>query len=170
MSVLEKLGNIPSRKKKKGYKDIHGTTRVGDFLRSIGKSEVLSKVLGAAGEIATGDIMGAIKVIANSEELTPEQKDYALKMAEMDLVEMQEVTKRWTADMTSDSWLSKNIRPLTLGYLILATTIVAVLDSSIQGFTMDKAWIELLTTLDLAVIVSYFGSRGLEKFKGIIKR
>lgn len=154
---------------KKSYREIHGTTRVGDFLRSIGKSKVLEKVLNAAGEIATGDIMGAIKVISNSEELTPEEREYALKMAEMDLVELQEITKRWQADMNSDSWLSKNVRPLVLGYLIFSTTLMIILEGSIESFKINQEWIELLKTVDLTVIVSYFGSRGIEKVRGVIK-
>ena len=62
----------------------------------------------------------------------------------MDSQELLEVSKRWDSDMASDSWLSKNVRPLTLMYLTLATTIYIVLDSLNIDFDIDQAWIELL--------------------------
>lgn len=156
-------------KKKKTYKETHGTTRIGDFLRSIGKSNILEKVVGAVGEITSGDILGAIQVITKTKELTPAQKEYAIKLAEMDLQEMQEVSKRWESDMASDSWLSKNIRPLSLAYLTFAVTLFIVLESSIPEFAIDDNWVDLLKSLLLAVYVAYFGSRGMEKY-GKIKK
>lgn len=154
--------------KKQSYKEKHGTTRVGDFLKSIGKSGVLQKVIGVAGGLATGNVLGAVKnVLGKSEDLTPEQKGYALKLAEMDAKEDQEVSKRWAADMASDSWYSKNVRPLSLMFLTFSTTLFVVLDSAIASFEVDSAWVELLKTLLITVYVAYFGSRGVEKYKKI---
>jgi hypothetical protein len=149
---------------KKTYKEINGTTRVGDFLRSIGKGNILEKVIGVAGNIATGDILGAVKSILNTNEgLTPEQRDYALKMAELDFREEEEISKRWNSDMMSDSWMSKNIRPYTLAILSGFLMLMVVLDSSLTGFVVGEEWVNTLKSLLWLVYGAYFGSRGLEK-------
>lgn len=81
----------------------------------------------------------------------------------------KEITERHRADMASDSWLSKNIRPLTLAFLVITTmgmaygTVFAELPES--KLNMLQAWIPLLITLDTAAITFYFGSRGMEKIK-----
>ncbi|MBP0902398.1 hypothetical protein ACFSKN_02120 [Mariniflexile gromovii] len=154
--------------KKQTYKEIHGTTKVGDFLRSIGKSDLLTKVLGASAELLTGDVKGAVSaILKGSDELTSEQREFALKLLESDVAENEEVSKRWQYDMVSDSWLSKNVRPLLLIYLTLSMSILCVLDSSIIAFQIDKVWIELLENLLLASFFAYFGGRTLEKYKKI---
>ena len=85
------------------------------------------------------------------------------------MIEMQEISKRWDSDMKSDSWLSKNTRPLTLIYLPLASTILIIIDSVHTLFDVDTAWVELLKTLLITVYVAYFGSRGAEKITNIKK-
>ena len=152
---------------KKTYKEKNGTTRVGDFLRDIGKPETLGKILNVAGDIATGNWGGAIKAITSSVELSESEKTLALKAIEADISEQQEVTKRWEADSKSDSWMAKNIRPLTLAFLTLSLAIYIVLDSSIVGFTVKSEWISLLSSLLLLVYGAYFGMRGLEKIQKI---
>lgn len=134
-------------------------TAVGNFLRSIN--------FGKAGEVVTsvlkGDIGKAIELISNSKELSEEQVQMALKELEYDVIEMQEITKRWESDMASDSWLSKNIRPLSLAFLTLCLFIYIILDSSLEGFKIDEAWIDLLSSLLLLVYGGYFSARALEK-------
>lgn len=78
----------------------------------------------------------------------------------------QEITARHASDMKSDSWLSKNIRPLTLAFMVLSTVVLAYMTT----FKLDPAkidiltpWISLLTTLDVTIFSFYFGSRGVEK-------
>jgi hypothetical protein len=134
-------------------------TKVGNFLRSINFKDVASVV----GSVVTGDIKGAIDILSNSEDLSPEQLQMALKELEMDVVEMQEVTKRWESDMSSDSWLSKNIRPLSLAFLTISLFIYIILDSSIKGFIIQANWIDLLSSLLLVVYGGYFGMRSVEK-------
>ena len=134
-------------------------TRIGNFLRSINFKDVATVI----GNVVTGDIKEAINVLTNSEDLSPEQLQMALKHLEMDVVEMQEVTKRWESDMTSDSWLSKNIRPLSLAFLTLSLFIYIILDSSIKGFSIQESWIDLLSSLLLVVYGGYFGARSVEK-------
>jgi hypothetical protein len=146
-------------KDKRTYKERNGTTRVGDFLRSINFSKAADVVM----DIVGGDFKGALETIKGSDELTPEQIDFALKELEFDKQEMQEVTKRWESDMLSDSWLSKNIRPLTLAFLTITLFIYIILDSALDGFKIDDAWIDLLSSLLLLVYGGYFGARTVEK-------
>jgi len=152
--------------KKKSYKEIHGTSKVGDFLRSLNLKENLPNILGAGFDIVTGDFKGALdKFIGGSKELTPEQREYALKLLESDVAEEQERTKRWLADMNSDSWLAKNVRPIILLYLTFIMTLMAILDASLSTFIVSVAWISLFTTLLVTVYVAYFGGRSYEKGK-----
>lgn len=141
-------------------------TKVGRFLTSVG-----STLGDGMGDILPDNgFLGVLKrLIAKDDTLTPQDKETALKLLEMDSQEIQEVSKRWQSDMTSDSWLSKNVRPITLIYLTLATTIYIVLDSLQIDFKIDEAWIELLKTLLVTIYVAYFGSRGFEKYKKITK-
>ena len=87
---------------------------------------------------------------------------------ELDLIEMQEVTKRWQSDMSSDSWLSKNVRPMTLVFLTLVTAIFITLDGS-TNFEVEDVWVDLLKTLLVTTYLAYYGSRGVEKVKNIKK-
>jgi hypothetical protein len=87
----------------------------------------------------------------------------------MDIMEMESTTRRWESDMKSDSWLSKNTRPLVLIYLTIATTLYIVLDALEIPFNISDVWVELLRTLLVTIYVAYFGSRGFEKYKAISK-
>ena len=147
---------------KKKFKD----TKVGRFLASVG-----STLGDGMGDILPDNgFLGMFKrLITQDNTLTPQDKETALKLIEIDAQELLEVSKRWDSDMQSDSWLSKNVRPITLIYLTLATTIYIVLDSLQIDFKIDEAWIELLKTLLVTIYVAYFGSRGFEKFKKITK-
>ena len=141
-------------------------TKVGRFLASVGST--LGDGMGDV--LPDNGVLGIFKrLIAKDNKLTPQDKETALKLLEIDSMEIQEVSKRWDSDMASDSWLSKNVRPITLIYLTLATTIYIVLDSLEISFKIDEAWIELLKTLLVTIYVAYFGSRGFEKFKKINK-
>ena len=145
--------------KKKSYKEKNGTTRVGDFLRSINFSKVTEVVT----SVLKGDISGAIDVISKSKELSEEQVKMALKELEHDVIEMQEITKRWESDNLADSWWSKNVRPLSLMFLTVTLFIYVILDSSLEGFNVGSEWIDLLSSLLLLVYGGYFGARALEK-------
>jgi len=148
-----------STKPKKKFKD----TKVGKFL--IGKSGVVDTI----GDVLPDKgIFGVVKnLIKGDNKLTPQDKETALKLLELDMLEMESVSQRWQADMNSDSWLSKNTRPLTLIYLTVITTLYIILDSLDIAFDIDGAWVELLKTLLVTIYVAYFGSRGFEKVKNI---
>jgi len=148
---------MPKEKKnRKKFKD----TKVGVFLK-----EKAPKILNGIGEILPDSgVYGVVKnLITTDNEMTPADKETAMKLLEIDLVEMQSISDRWQYDMKSDSWLSKNTRPLALIYLTVCMTMYIILDSLQMAFDMKEVWIELLQTLLVTVYVAYFGSRGAEK-------
>lgn len=138
-------------------------TKVGNFLRSINFSDVV----GVVGKVASGDISGAIKIISNDETLSEEQRAFALQVMQLDIEEMKGVSERWSSDMKSDSWLSKNIRPMSLIFLTVSTVLLIFLDFYNDEKIVADEWIELLKSLLLGVYIAYFGSRGLEKYRTI---
>ena len=80
--------------------------------------------------------------------------------------EMQkQVTERWKMDMNSDSWLSKNIRPLVLVFLVVATVLLIFIDGGVISFKVEDKWTDLLQLVLITVIGDYFGGRSLEKVK-----
>ena len=148
------------------YKDRKGTTRVGDMLRSMAEAgkniskpilEIASKVTGIESLEALGDL------IINDGELNETDKQLLLVQLEYDKQLEQEITKRWEADLHSDSWLSKNIRPLTLCFLLLCMFMFILLDSSLEGFKINEEWIGLLKGLLMTAVGGYFVIRGGEK-------
>lgn len=148
------------------YKQKHGTTRVGDALRWLVKQgkQVAPEILSVAGSITGIEQLNELATkIKGDTGLSETDKQMLLEELRYDMIEMQETTKRWTADMNSDSWLSKNIRPLSLAFLTLTLFIYIILDSSIEGFNIDSNWIELLSSLLLLVYGGYFGMRSAEK-------
>ena len=80
--------------------------------------------------------------------------------------EMQRnVTDRWQSDMNSDSWLSKNVRPLVLIFLIVCTMLLIFVDAGAISFEVEEKWTDLLSLTLITVIGAYFGGRTAEKFK-----
>ena len=77
----------------------------------------------------------------------------------------KEVTERWKFDMQSDSWLSKNIRPMVLIFLVVSTIILIFIDGGVISFIVEPSWINLLQITLLTVIGAYFGGRSYEKVK-----
>tara|TARA_Y100000592_G_scaffold41944_1_gene66593 strand:- start:216 stop:677 length:462 start_codon:yes stop_codon:yes gene_type:complete len=149
------------KKKKKKFKD----TKVGIFLR-----EKAPKILDTVGEFLPDQGgLGIVKnLISSDDNIEPKDKEMALKLLEQDIAEMENISSRWASDMTSDSWLSKNTRPLTLIYLTLCMTIFIVLDSTVI-LEINNGWVSLLEALLITVYVAYFGSRGAEKITKIRK-
>ena len=147
---------------KKKFRD----TKVGGFL-----TKVAPGILGIAGDILPdAGIFGIVKnLITKDDTLPPEDKEKALMLLEQDMVEMEEVSKRWESDMKSDSWLSKNTRPMSLIFLTLSMVLLILLDSFEWDFHVSEGWVSLLQTLLVTVYVAYFGSRGAEKFQSIKK-
>ncbi len=140
-------------------------TKVGAFL-----SKVAPGILDIAGDILPdAGVFSLVKNLIQKDSALPaEDKEKALKLLEQDMVEMKETTKRWESDMKSDSWLSKNTRPMCLIFLSIMTIAFIWVDSHHEiSFTVEQEWIELLKQLLTTVYVAYFGSRGFEKYKSI---
>ena len=94
-------------------------------------------------------------------ELLQMQQTGQFKQMEADIAEQQEITKRWQADMSSDSWLSKNIRPLTLIAILTGYFTFAMM--SAFGIETRGAYVELLGQWGQLVMLAYFGGRTVEK-------
>tara|TARA_R110001583_G_scaffold23458_11_gene86663 strand:- start:341 stop:793 length:453 start_codon:yes stop_codon:yes gene_type:complete len=142
-------------------------TKVGAFL-----SKAAPGILGTVGDVLPNNgVFGLVKNLIQKDPAMPaEDKEKAMKLLEMDIVEMQEISKRWDSDMKSDSWLSKNTRPLALIFLTVSLVSFILLDGFDISFGIDSGWIDLLKSLLITVYVAYFGSRGAEKFKSISKK
>ena len=147
-------------KDKKKLKD----TAVGKFLAGAG-----SNIIGSLGDVLPDKrVMGLVKnLIKKDPELPTEDKEKALALLNQDTIEMQEVSKRWASDMKSDSWMSKNTRPMALIFLTVSMVLLIFVDSTGMEFDVDSGWVDLLKSLLITVYVAYFGSRGAEKFKTI---
>lgn len=138
-------------------------TFFGNLLRGIVKTgKKVSPVLDA---ITGGKVSDILEAIGSSKELNVVEKEMLVKELEQDVIEMQEVTKRWESDNKADSFLTKNIRPLSLAFLTLSLFIYVILDSSLQSFNIDQQWISLLGNLLMLVYGGYFGARTLEKIR-----
>jgi hypothetical protein len=140
-------------------------TKVGKFL-----SKAAPGILDLAGNVLPdAGVLGLVKNLIQKDPVLPaEDKEKALKLLEQDMIEMQEISKRWESDMKSDSWLSKNTRPMSLIFLTVMTIAFIWVDSHESlSFTVEQEWISLLKTLTATVYVAYFGSRGVEKYKTI---
>jgi hypothetical protein len=137
-------------KPKKKFKD----TKVGKFL--INK---VPSILGIVGDVLPdAGVLGMVKSLIEKESpevLTKEDKETALKLLELDIIEMQEVTKRWEADSTS-GWLTANVRPITLIFFSV---------SYVVGWYLDYQ-LEAISGVLSLIIGAYFGSRGIEKVMG----
>ena len=77
----------------------------------------------------------------------------------------QNVTDRWKADMNSDSWLSKNVRPMILIFLVVSTVLMIFIDAGAIQFNVEEKWTDLLQLVLITVIGAYFGGRSFEKRK-----
>lgn len=158
-----KLNNMEQTKNPNKIKHGGDGTKVGNFLRKIN----FNNVAGVLGNLATGNVQQAIDIITGDETLSDEEREFALNVMKLDIAEMEGVTDRWKSDMNSDSILAKNVRPLSLIFLTVTTVILIYIDSFTKGVTVPSEWIELLKSLLLGIYISYFGSRGLEKYKSI---
>ena len=77
----------------------------------------------------------------------------------------KEISSRWAADMTSDSWLSKNVRPMVLIFLVVSTVLLVFIDAGVIEFEVKASWVDLLQLVLITVIGAYFGGRSIEKVR-----
>lgn len=156
--------------KKPTYKERNGTTRVGDALRwlaSQGKN-IAPELLDIAGDITGIEALERLSdKISGNTALTEFDKKMLTEQIELDKQEFKSISDRWNSDMVSDSWLSKNVRPLTLIFLTTSVVLFIIADSLDNLFNVDQVWVELLKNLLITVYLAYFGGRSLEKYKKI---
>ena len=120
---------------------------------------------GGAAELVKG-VGGVIDNLHTSKEekLEAERKIKEL-MANYEVEMEKNITGRWEADLKSDSWLSKNVRPLVMIFLIVCTMLLIFIDAGAINFEVKSSWVDLLQLVLITVIGAYFGGRSLEKVK-----
>ena len=120
---------------------------------------------GGAKDLVEG-VGGVIDDLHTSEEEKLEANQKVKELVSNYEVEMEkQITDRWKSDMASDSWLSKNVRPLVLVFLVISTVLMIFIDAGTINFTVEAKWTDLLQLVLITVIGAYFGGRSLEKTK-----
>ena len=127
---------------------------------------ILSKVFSAGAGKLVQNVGNVIDNLHTSKEEKLEAEKQIKDMIMGYEAEMQkQVTNRWNVDMNSDSWLSKNIRPLVLIFLVVSTVLMIFIDAGVIAFEVKDTWVDLLQLVLITVIGAYFGGRSLEKVK-----
>jgi len=125
------------------------------------------------GKIFSGGAADLVKGVGNvidnlhtstEEKLAAEQKIKEL-VANYQVEMEKNITNRWQADMNSDSWLSKNVRPLVLIFLVVCTMLLIFIDAGQLKFNVKDSYVDLLQLTLITVIGAYFGGRSFEKSK-----
>ena len=126
----------------------------------------MSKLLKFLGGNVIEKVGGVIDNLTTSkdEKLEAERKIKEL-VANYEVEMEKNITSRWEADLKSDSWLSKNVRPLTLVFLIVCTMLLIFIDAGAINFNVKDSYVDLLQLVLITVIGAYFGGRSLEKVK-----
>ena len=101
---------------------------------------------------------------SKEEKLAAEQKIKEL-ISSYEIEMEKTITDRWKSDMASDSWLSKNVRPMVLVFLVVSTVLMIFIDAGAISFEVEAKWTDLLQLVLITVIGAYFGGRSLEKTK-----
>jgi hypothetical protein len=127
---------------------------------------ILSQIFSSGAE---GLVKGVGEVIDNLTTSKEEKLAAELKIKELISnyeIEMEKnVTSRWQVDMQSDSWLSKNVRPMVLIFLVVCTMLMIFIDAGTINFSVEEKWTDLLQIVLITVIGAYFGGRSFEKIK-----
>jgi len=123
----------------------------------------------------TGSVIKEVGEVLDNLTTTKEEKLEAQRLIteileKADKEAQEQVTKRWESDMQSDSFLSKNIRPLVLIYLTIIFTVCAFFDGNIGEFKISEEYIPIFQTLLVTVYGAYFVGRTWEKAKSITNK
>ena len=149
---------------KKKFKD----TTVGKIL--LGAAGVINPTLGKVLEGVTNPKEAIAEItkadVSNDDKIKLQQLIY-----EQQNKEIESITSRWKADSLSDSWMSKNVRPLVLIWCICVFSLAGLLDSveSIP-FTINETWNDTFEKVMMAVVLAYFGGRTTEKATSLFKK
>ena len=127
---------------------------------------ILTQIFSSGAATLVKSVGGVIDNLHTSKEekLAAELKIKEL-VASYEVQMEKEISSRWAADMKSDSWLSKNVRPLVLVFLVVCTVLMIFIDAGTITFVVDDEWKSLLQLVLITVIGAYFGGRSLEKVK-----
>ena len=135
------------------------------FLATLGK---------AAGSLLGGDTIKDIGNIVDDLHTSGEEKEEAKQkitqiLAQAEQAAQAQVSARWEADLKYGSWLSKNIRPLTLIFLTGVFVVLSVFDGNAGEFKIGEAYVPVYQTLLMTVYAAYFAGRSIEKVKKVTK-
>lgn len=127
---------------------------------------VLSKIFSSGATELVKGVGGVLDnlITSKDEKLEAERKVKEL-IANYEVEMEKNITSRWEADLKSDSWLSKNVRPLVLIFLIVCTMLLIFIDAGAINFNVKDSYVDLLQLVLITVIGAYFGGRSLEKVK-----
>lgn len=126
--------------------------------------EILKKIFGIDNVASkVGDLVD--RFVQTKEEKAEFEKELTQIFIEAEKDMQQNVTERWKSDMGSDSWLSKNVRPLVLLFLIVSTVVMIFIDAGAIKFNVQENWVDLLQIVLITVISAYFGGRSFEKIR-----
>ena len=127
---------------------------------------ILGKIFSSGASDLVKNVGGVIDNLHTSKEEKLEAQRKLQELVANYEVEMEKnVTDRWKSDMNSDSWLSKNVRPLVLIFLVVSTVLMIFIDAGSISFSVEEKWTDLLQITLITVIGAYFGGRSLEKCK-----
>jgi len=149
---------------KKPFKE----TTVGKML--VGAAGLINPTLGSVLSGITSP-KEAISAITKSDISEEDKIKLQTMIYEQQVKEMEEISSRWKADSISDSWLSKNVRPLVLVWCIVVFSIAGLLDSVENiPFQINALWNETFENVMMAVVLAYFGGRTTEKATNLFKK
>ena len=127
---------------------------------------ILNKILGDAGLNVADKVAGiADRFIQTKEEKSAFEMEMKKILIDAEAEIQKNVTERWRSDMSSDSWLSKNVRPMVLIFLVVCTVLMIFIDAGSIKFQVEEKWTDLLQLVLITVIGAYFGGRSFEKIK-----
>ena len=133
--------------------------------------KLFAKLFGGAGLDVADKIGGLVdKFVRTKDEKANFEKEMTLIFQEHELSLEKEISARHKADMASDSWLSKNIRPMITIFSLGIYTLFAVTDGNFGSFNIANQYVELMGQILSYALGFYFTSRGLEKISTIVKK
>ena len=128
--------------------------------------KVLNKLFSGGASKLVESVGGVLDNVITTKDEKLEAKRKLKELILSHEAEMERnITDRWQADMNSDSWLSKNVRPLVLIFLVVCTMLMIFIDAGTIAFTVEEKWTDLLQLVLITVIGAYFGGRTMEKRK-----
>ena len=128
--------------------------------------KILKTIFGGGADKLVESVGGVLDNLSTSKEEKLEAKRKIKELMVNHQVEVEKnVSERWKADMNSDSWLSKNVRPLVLVFTIACTMLLVFIDSGSITFQVEEKWTDLLQLVLITIVGAYFGGRSVEKLK-----